>query len=1207
MEKICLFEHHFVRSYPDYLTFEEELKKKEQFLCEIIQLQKIAKNVQKKCEDTLASNQSRKNASNVLSGKNFEVSQILHSFSQVDSTVCEILSLYIENCSAFAVECFEKVCGCSNGIHIFIETVVFDNYQEICTILRCDLKKQHKLFVHTVVFVNENLFSQYTCRSCSGNNIHRLELQDDFFLKKISDNVLYVSEVINDIELDEQNYFINEKGLKYCALCFKDISTLIQNPLSTLDLNIDKEWLLSVPLEIQELLTTLFINTGSLKRSEHPLKFLQNKLVKLYGIYDSGLNSYNKNYIGILQQLNSQELIVNYHSLATVFEITSHAGCTQSLKASERWLQDAADPDKSYFETYVKRYPLVYKAAGENTQKRHVVSLRECIVILFMDNLVRLTVHEDPDPGQSRTSQICTLPITLKGLPRNTDEVKHWHDESCVADSGEEEECDCLDPNTMEKEDLKLLLQDTDNERQMWEKFSVQQKWRTTSILKSSEGHSIISELKEILNDSKKENICLSELQDLDVSMKSLILDDKTEAKIDDELVLTTTTYPMEEEEEGEEEEEEEIIALDEIENRMETSLKLDCTIEEEQFVQGIDNEEQSKLHLVDTEEESYLRMLSESLVTEELYATEKNCSFNEEEDRDFEGEARYQTNDNYDLKIFKVPQLLCRHPLPATGRDDDISNLKHILQDILIKLGRHKVEKTRILFAPDHKISKNLLKLMKENAKFCQFLPEFPALHLRKSKIVNLFSAYKAAGLLHLLKFMKDSEQEDDWMKLITMQNIETATQNISRLSMALHLAFLVKYLDSLEEKLQLILLSDLQGETTTLLHQKWGNGFGRFLIEGSRNATFALHVDIMQHCDEVVAISVAERIGGPDGYNLLLAAVKRSLPFSFLNGASAYAAFCVDLLNVHYSAGVFHQNMKMSLFSTPHKDGQVNIALDTQREMDHKDAIKGFRPRCTIQSVLPRMTIVDMLTDTQKARQMTYRPGREQSFTDDSIQESRNSTTQPQGCDNVFQMEMAKKDMKHVIPVTKLILRVNALSSEEQEKPRNVYESKQGELQEAVLDKNTYSLGKFLIKRYAVSQGLFGHKRSDCPDINEVEGPKELLRKAKAGKGVTMRRISKEIKNPTSKPCSNELKRQATVKKQTKVLACMSSTMNTCQSLVNPDCTKATVQKSQGIKKALFKALWYTFEGTKLEDMGNKLSEEKLLFVGQIPTDIS
>ena len=43
----------------------------------------------------------------------------------------------------------------------------------------------------------------------------------------------------------------------------------------------------------------------------------------------------------------------------------------------------------------------------------------------------------------------------------------------------------------------------------------------------------------------------------------------------------------------------------------------------------------------------------------------------------------------------------------------------------------------------------------------------------------------------------MKDSEQ-DDWMKLIIMQSIETAEQNTSRLSMALHLAFLVKFLSS-------------------------------------------------------------------------------------------------------------------------------------------------------------------------------------------------------------------------------------------------------------------------------------------------------------------------------------------------------------------------------------------------------------------------
>ena len=41
------------------------------------------------------------------------------------------------------------------------------------------------------------------------------------------------------------------------------------------------------------------------------------------------------------------------------------------------------------------------------------------------------------------------------------------------------------------------------------------------------------------------------------------------------------------------------------------------------------------------------------------------------------------------------------------------------------------------------------------------------------------------------------------------------------------------------------------------------------------------------MLHCDEVLA----ERLGCPDGYALLLASVKRDLPYSFINGASSYA----------------------------------------------------------------------------------------------------------------------------------------------------------------------------------------------------------------------------------------------------------------------------------------------------------------------------
>jgi hypothetical protein len=65
------------------------------------------------------------------------------------------------------------------------------------------------------------------------------------------------------------------------------------------------------------------------------------------------------------------------------------------------------------------------------------------------------------------------------------------------------------------------------------------------------------------------------------------------------------------------------------------------------------------------------------------------------------------------------------------------------------------------------------------------------------------------------------------------------------------------------------------------------------------ANNGTFALHVDMMKHCDEITAIALSERLGGNDGYNLLLAAGKSSLSFSFLNGATSYAAYSYKILS--------------------------------------------------------------------------------------------------------------------------------------------------------------------------------------------------------------------------------------------------------------------------------------------------------------------
>ena len=55
-----------------------------------------------------------------------------------------------------------------------------------------------------------------------------------------------------------------------------------------------------------------------------------------------------------------------------------------------------------------------------------------------------------------------------------------------------------------------------------------------------------------------------------------------------------------------------------------------------------------------------------------------------------------------------QVPPLLCRHPQPAVGRDDDKMKIKEILDDLLLKLG-NITENTnslnRILSGTDNKI----------------------------------------------------------------------------------------------------------------------------------------------------------------------------------------------------------------------------------------------------------------------------------------------------------------------------------------------------------------------------------------------------------------------------------------------------------------------------------------------------------------------
>lgn len=79
---------------------------------------------------------------------------------------------------------------------------------------------------------------------------------------------------------------------------------------------------------------------------------------------------------------------------------------------------------------------------------------------------------------------------------------------------------------------------------------------------------------------------------------------------------------------------------------------------------------------------------------------------------------------------------------MPYEGRDDEISKLKEVLDDVITKLG-HYEENTetcdKILFGLDNKIRNNLIKLIRANKRYEIFLPEFPCLHMIKTKINNI------------------------------------------------------------------------------------------------------------------------------------------------------------------------------------------------------------------------------------------------------------------------------------------------------------------------------------------------------------------------------------------------------------------------------------------------------------------------------------
>ena len=534
------------------------------------------------------------------------------------------------------------------------------------------------------------------------------------------------------------------------------------------------------------------------------------------------------------------------------------------------------------------------------------------------------------------------------------------------------------------------------------------------------------------------------------------------------------------------------------------------------------------------------------------------------------------------------APPLLVRHPEPYAGRDDDPVKLKEIASDVLIKLGLYDNpdNSQRILFGPDHKIGQNVLQMVKMK-KFATFLPEFPCLHLRKSCITITFSAYKHAGLMQLIQYMRNDDSTE-WAKLISAKHIDVATRYVKRLATALRMSFLLKFWSELPSKEASEFMLDMENPGPHVA-EAWYDRFHDFIDKGSSiNGSFALHVDIMHHLESIVAVALAERLGGSGGYSLLLAHIKSNLTFNFLNGATSYAPYTLQLLCHHAKVGPFYRQLKECLYSTPlMENSKVNMATDTKRELDHQVISKSFRSGSTMDSVMRRTSLADDLTRVHKIRQDQRNPKAANKDTDVDVDNLGWQTTQV--------------DENYILPTVLLILRRGGLSLESEPTPFNVYAKVKTALSPSILDKNGKNVGEYLIRRYISKEGLFNCTAQDIPHPNSVTGDKDLVSKATKSKGTTVKRTSggKAVKPTKTAREVKEDKRKKDVALALQRVECLSSEMNACQALVKPDCSKPKVAKSQSMADALKTVLYKCFTGckSKIAEMEKFLGEKDLV----------
>ena len=340
---------------------------------------------------------------------------------------------------------------------------------DICLQIFYLIRRKHNVNVDKIYLIPK----EHLCDFIKDNTVSRFRLRDVIEAKTLNGAIFtWDGESVYD---DSERCDTEE----LCGTCFNAITA---NPLSPESFDLVQEWYMELPIETQILFQS-FINKDSLRKCKDPEKLYRQKLENLYCTYDTLLNLKNKHFVGIFQKAKSKELLIGYKSVKSVFDVISSTGATTALSTAEGKLKDEATDDLLYYNTYLKHHQLKYNTVAGGTSAS--VNMRQCHLILMLDNLVRWHHVDNVRPGESDTDQMLTLPITIQGLPLDSEITEEWHLPECDGSLN----CVCKHPESLRDEDIKrVLFEPQDKEEKLYKNFSRLMTWGRLQLWRKMPG-----------------------------------------------------------------------------------------------------------------------------------------------------------------------------------------------------------------------------------------------------------------------------------------------------------------------------------------------------------------------------------------------------------------------------------------------------------------------------------------------------------------------------------------------------------------------------------------------------------------------------------------------------------------------------------------------------------------------------------------------